>query len=57
MGLNMIGRNYIGSLYDSVEGLLDVWYSQQMGTFLGFYPGAPSSIPNIKLTAIFNVQI
>jgi hypothetical protein len=57
IGLNMIGRNYIGSLYDSVEGLLDVWYSQQMGPFLGFYPGAPSSIPNIKFTAIFNVQI
>jgi hypothetical protein len=57
IGLNMIGRNYIGSLYDPVEGLLDVWYSQQMGPFLGLYPGAPSEIPNIKFTTIFNVQI
>ena len=53
----MIGRNYIGSLYSPGEGLLDVWYSQQMGPFLGLYPGAPSEIPNIKFTTIFNVQI
>ena len=56
-GLAMIGRNFIGTLYDSVSGdLLDVWYTQKLSPFITTYPGYPL-IPNIKFITTFNVQI
>jgi hypothetical protein len=56
MGLRMIGRSLIGSVYTPLEGLTDVWYSQILSPYLSAYSGTPF-IPNIKFNTTFNVQI
>jgi len=56
MGLRMIGRSLIGSLWTPASGLVDVWYSQAVSPFLNANFGTPF-ISNIKFNTTFNVQI
>jgi hypothetical protein len=56
VGLRMIGRSPIGSVYTPLTGLVDVWYSQTFSPVFSAHPGTPL-IPNIKFNTTFNVQI